>query len=188
MQARNCEERVLNLQKWRIEKAVPISCCIELCNGVPSDRTVTNVFVKGGEKRSYKESTIAAIEKACLGYVYDSAIKIPVEDVIRTQEDTVALYFAEVRKLRQTVERQAEIIRTLLCIGIICVFFFSCVALYDFLSHSTGFWATDSYGVWIVKVAFLAVITVLLSERIYALRKLKAKFLAEEQAAAESGI
>ena len=188
MQARNCRERILALKQWRMDNGKTIDQCIELCGDFPSDTTITRIFTKGGEDKTFRESTIAAIELALLGKVYEAAIKIPVEDVVRAQEDTAKRFADENRMLRRTVEQQSEIIRALVRVGLLCVVFFSGIALYDFLSHSTGFWGTNSSGVWIIKVAFIVCVAAALAERIYALRKLKAKFESEEQAAAEVGL
>ena len=188
MQARNCRERILALKQWRMDNGKTIDQCIELCGDFPSDTTITRIFTKGGEDKTFRESTIAAIELALLGKVYEAAIKIPVEDVVRAQEDTAKRFADENRMLHQTVEQQAEIIRALVRVGLLCVVFFSGIALYDFLSHSTGFWGTNSSGVWIIKVAFIVCVAAALAERIYALRKLRAKYESEEQAAAEVGL
>ena len=189
MQAKNCRERILNLKQWRIDNALTVDECIERCGDYPSEWTIRKVFAKGSEdKATFKESTIASVEKALLGKVYEPEIKIPIEDVTRTLEDAVKPLADENRLLRRTVEQQAEIIRTLVHVGLLCVFFFSGIALYDFVSHSTGFWNTDSSGVWVAKVVFIIVVALLLIERVYALHKLKAKFESEEQAAAEVGL
>lgn len=188
MQARNCRERILALKQWRMDNGKTIDQCIELCGDFPSDTTITRIFTKGGEDKTFRESTIAAIELALLGKVYSPEIKIPVEDVVRAQEDTAKRFADENRMLHHTVRRQAEIIRTLVRLGTVCLAFFSGVALYDFFSHSAGFWNTDSSGVWVAKVVFIIVVALLLIERVYALHKLKAKFESEEQAAAEVGL
>ena len=188
MQARNCRERILALKQWRMDNGKTIEQCIEMCGDFPSDTTITRIFTKGGEDKTFRESTIAAIELALLGKVYSPEIKIPVEDVVRAQEDTAKRFADENRMLHQTVRRQAVIIRTLVRLGIVCIAFFSGVALYDFFNHSAGFWNTDSSGVWIAKVAFLVVVAVVLVERVVALRKLKAQFEAEEAQIAEAKV
>ena len=185
MNARNSKERILALKQWRIDEAKTVDECISLCGAYPSDTTIRRIFAKGSEDKPFKESSIAAVELALIGKVYKPDIVIPVEEVVRGQEAAAIHYQSEIRRLRHTVERQAEIIRTLLRIGVICVLFFSSIALYDYLNHHTGFWNTNSSSVWIIKVSFLACITCLLGERVYALHKLKLKFRAEEQAAAE---
>ena len=186
MQARNCRERVLNLKKWRMENGKTIAECIELCGDFPSEKTVEKVFLKGSEEKSFRESTIAAIELACLGKVYSPEIKIPVEDVIRAQEETAKRFADENRLLRQTVEKQAHIIDALLKIGIACLVFFGGIALYDYFTHSTGFWNTDSYPIWIAKVAFLLCLFGLLLWFFIRLRAIKARFAAEEAEISEA--
>lgn len=188
MQARNCRERILALKQWRMDNGKTIDQCIEMCGDFPSDTTITRILTKGGEDKTFRESTIAAIELALIGKVYEPSIKIPVEDVVHAQEDTAKRWADENRMLRRTVLRQAEIIRTLVRLGTVCLLFFSGVALYDFFSHSSGFWNTDSSGVWIAKVAFLVVVALVLIERVVALRKLNAQFEAEEAQIAEGKV
>lgn len=188
MQARNCRERILSLKQWRLDKGLTVDQCAELCGDFPSEYTVRKIFAKGSEDKTFRESTVAAVELACLGHVYEPALKIPVEDVVRAQEDTARRFAQEVRALRHTVERQAHLIHSLLSICVISVLFFGGIALYDFFSHSTGFWNTDSYPIWIAKVAFLLYLAFALVRWFVVLRRIKARFAAEEQAAAESGI
>ena len=78
MQARNCRERILALKQWRVDNGHTVDYCVELCGGVPSDSTVSKVFYKGSENKTFRETTIAAIELKCLGRVYEPNIKIPV--------------------------------------------------------------------------------------------------------------
>ena len=73
--------------------------CIELCGDFPSDSTIRKVFAKGSEdKPSFRESTIAAIELAIIGRVYEPEIAIPVEDVIRAEKEYAENYNAELEK------------------------------------------------------------------------------------------
>lgn len=189
MQAKECKKRILHLKEWRTLNNFTIEDVVRMFpDGFPSDTTIRRIFSKGGEDKSFRESTIAALELTLLGKVYSPEIKIPVMDVVKAQEDTAKRFADENKLLRRTVEQQAEIIRALVRVGLLCVVFFSGIALYDFLSHSTGFWGTNSSGVWIIKVAFIVCVAAALAERIYALRKLRAKFEAEEQAAAEIGL
>ena len=189
MQAKECKRRILRLKEWRTLNSLSIEDVVRMFpDGFPSDTTIRRIFSKGGEDKSFRESTIAALELTLLGKVYAPEIKIPVMDVVKAQEDTAKRFADENKRLRRTVEQQAEIIRTLVFMALICIAFFSGVALYDFLSHSTGFWGTNSSGVWIIKVAFIVCVAAALAERIYALRKLRAKFESEEQAAAEVGL
>ena len=181
MQARNCRERVLNLKKWRMENGKTIAECIELCGDFPSDKTVEKVFLKGSEEKSFRESTIAAIELACLGKVYMPEIKIPVEDVIRGLEDTAKRWATENRRLRYAVERQAHIISGLMRLCIIAVLLFGCIAVYDLISHNVGFWGSDLYWVWIIKAAFLIYAGGGIVKRGLLIKKLKAKFDEEEK-------
>ena len=185
MQARNCRERVLNLKKWRMENGKTIAECIELCGDFPSDKTVEKVFLKGSEEKSFRESTIAAIELACLGKVYSPEIKIPVEDVIRAQEETAKRFADENRRLRQTVEKQKHMITGLVRLCLIAVLLMISIGIYDFITPGVGFWGSHLSWVFVLKIAFgLFALTVVI-RRILLLRKLKARF-AEEEAAAEA--
>lgn len=181
MQAKECRKRILALKEWRTLNGLSIEDCVRMFpDGFPSDTTIRRIFAKGGEEKSFRESTIAAIELSCLGKVYMPEIKIPVEDVVRAQEDTAKRFADENRLLRQTVEKQAHIINALLRIGIACLLFFGGIALYDYFTHSTGFWNTDSYPIWIAKVAFLLCLFGLLLWFFLRLRAIKARFAAEE--------
>ena len=180
MQARNCRERILALKEWRLAQGKTVDQCIELCGDFPSDTTVKRIFAKGSEDKTYRESTIAAIELACLGRVYEPSIKIPVEDVVRAQEDTAKRFADENRLLRYTVERQAHIIKALGRVVLACILFFGAIAFYDLFTKAGGFWNANTYPVWIAKVAFLLCVIGSLAWSTYKIQKLKAQFEAEE--------
>lgn len=189
MQAKDCRIRILNLKQFRLDKGLTIEQCVEMCGNYPSEWTVRKFFTKGSEdKATFKESTVAAIELALIGKVYEPNIKIPVVDVTRTLEDAVTPLANENRLLRYTVDRQAHIIKTLSRMVLACLVFFGSIALYDYFSHSTGFWNTDSYFVWIIKVAFLLCILGSMLWSFVKLKALKKRFDAEEKQLSEGGL
>lgn len=188
MQARNCRERVLNLKAWRMETGKTIAECIELCGDFPSDKTVEKVFLKGSEEKSFRESTIAAIELACLGKVYEPEIKIPVEDVIRGLEDTAKRWADENRLLRHTVEQQKHMIIGLVRLCLIAVLLMISIGVYDFITPGVGFWGSHLSWVFVLKIAFGLVALAVVIRRIVLIYRLKADFEAEEKKNAEASV
>ena len=179
MQARNCRERVLNLKAWRMRTGKTIAECVELCGDYPSDKTVEKVFLKGSEEKSFRESTIAAIELACLGKVYEPEARMPIEDVTRSIETAVKPYAAEIRLLRYTVEQQEQIINGLVRLGVLAVLLMLSIGIYDTINPGVGFWGSHLYWVSILKFIFVAFAVVIIVRRVYALHKLKLHFRAE---------
>lgn len=176
MQARNCRERILSLKQWRYEHGKTIDQCIEICGGYPSDTTISRIFGKGGEDKTFRESTIAAVELALTGKVYEPETPIPVELAVKAQVDTAKTYASEIRALEYQVKKQAHIINSLFALVVCCLVFFGSVALYDFLTHGTGFWNTDSSWVWFGKVAFLFCVAAVVLRLFFAIKKLKAEY------------
>lgn len=189
MQAKECKARILALKEWRSLNGFSIEDVVRLFpDGWPSDTTIRRIFGKGGEEKSFRESTIAALELALLGKVYAPEIKIPVVDVVKAQEDTAKRLSDDNRRLMQTVRKQKHIIISLLMLVGCCVVFFGGIALYDFVTNGTGFWNSHSWPIWIAKVAFLMCVSAVVLHYFLAMRKLEAAFLAEEKAAAEAAL
>lgn len=189
MQARECEKRIINLKNWRVQNGLSIEDVVRLFpDGFPSDTTIRRIFSKGGEQKSFRESTIAAIELTLLGKVYAPEIKIPVVDVVRAQEDTAKRLSDEYRRLDKAVRKQKHIISSLLMLVCCCIIFFGGVAIFDFATNGTGFWNSHSWPVWVAKVAFLVCVAAVGLHYFFAMRRLEAKFKAEEAAAAEAAL
>ena len=169
MQARDCRERVIRLKKWRVDNAKTVEECIELCGDFPSDSTIKKILGKGGEDKPYRESTIAAIEKALIGEVYNAQIKIPVEDVIKAQK-AMAEDFAETkRKQVAVITKQKAEVRVRDAVICILVIYDIAMLIYDRLMDTTGFYNAHSATVWFVQVAIAMSIATVCS--IYLLRK-----------------
>lgn len=177
MQAKNCKERILKLKAWRIDKGLTVDQCVELCGDYPSGSTIRKVFAKGSEEKSFRESTIAAIELALLGKVYEPDIKIPVEDVARTLEEATKPLAEENRALRYQVQRQTKISSGLLRLCFTAVLLFGAIAFYDLRIDNAGFWGSKVYWVWIIKAVFLLYAAAVVLGCALALRKLKAEFV-----------
>ena len=155
MQAKNCKERITRLKEWRINKALTVDQCIELCGDFPSDSTIRKVFAKGSEdKSSFRESTIAAIELAVMGRVYEPKIAIPVEDVIRAEKEYAENYNAELEKKRLIEQQQKGLLN--FCFIIALFFLFNSVILiYDITVTHIGFFTLDNFFVWIAELVFV---------------------------------
>lgn len=147
----------------------------------PSGSTIRKVFAKGSEDKSFRESTIAAIELALLGKVYEPDIKIPVEDVARTLEAAVKPLADENRLLQHTVKQQKQIINGLVRLCITAVLLIIAIGIYDFNTPGVGFWGSHLSWVFLLKVAFGIYASVVVIKRIFLLRKLNAEFEAEEE-------
>lgn len=156
MQAKNCRERIIRLKEWRVNKALTVDQCIELCGDFPSDSTIRKVFAKGSEdKPSFRESTIAAIELAVMGRVYEPKIAIPVEDVIRAEKEYAGNYNAELEKKRLIEQQQKGLLN--FCFVIIALFFLfnSVILIYDLAYKHIGFFTVDNVFVWVVELVFV---------------------------------
>lgn len=156
MQAKNCRERILKLKEWRTNKGLTVDRCIELCGDFPSDSTIRKVFAKGSEEKpSYKESTIAAIELAVMGRVYEPEIAIPVVDVIRAQKENAEKYNAELEKQRIIEDQQKGLLR--FCFVIIALFFIfnSVILIYDITVTHIGFFTPENFFVWVAELVFV---------------------------------
>jgi hypothetical protein len=169
-----------------METGKTIAECIELCGDFPSDKTVEKVFLKGSEEKSFRESTIAAIELACLGKVYSPEIKIPVEDVTRTIEDAVKPLADENRLLKHTVNQHKQMINSLVRLCITAVLLIISIGIYDFNTPGVGFWGSHLSWVFLLKIAFGIYAAVVVIRHVFLLRKLKADFEAEEKKNAEA--
>ena len=181
MQARNCRERILALKQWRMDNGKTIDQCIELCGDFPSDTTITRIFTKGGEDKTFRESTIAAIELALLGKVYEPAIKIPVEDVVRAQEDTAKRFADENRLLHRTVEQQKHILNSLVKLCSVAVLLIISIGIYDFNTPGVGFWGSHVSWVFVLKIAFGIYAAAVIIRSIIIGRNLKKKYKEEEK-------
>ena len=188
MQAKNCKERILKLKAWRIDKGLTVDQCVELCGDYPSGSTIRKVFAKGSEDKSFRESTIAAIELALLGKVYEPDIKIPVEDVARTLESAVKPLADENRLLQHTVNQQKQMINGLVRLCITAVLLIISIGIYDFNTPGVGFWGSHLSWVFLLKIAFGIYAAVVVVRHVFLLRKLKADFEAEEKKNAEASV
>lgn len=180
MQARDCRQRIIALKEWRMHHGKTIDECIEICGNYPADATIRRMLGKGGEDKTFRESTVAAVELALMGKVYEPEIKIPVMDVVRAQEATAKQFAAENRQLRYQVQRQSHIITGLLALALCSLIFFGGIAIYDFCTNGTGFWNSDASWIWVVKVSFLICVALVLLRLFVKIRQLNAQFAAEE--------
>lgn len=169
MQARNCAERIASLKKWRMDNAKTVEECVALFDGFPSDSTVKRVLGKGSEAKSYRESTIAAMELAMLGHVYSPQISIPVEDVIHAQKDAVRPYVEEVRELAGSVAEKSEELKLRDRIIAVLLVFDVIILIYDLTNKTAGFFNSHSAFVWVIEA--LAVFAVAFIVLYYRLRK-----------------
>lgn len=164
MQARNCKERIAKLKQYRLDKGLTIEQCIELCGGFPSESTIRKLFSKGGGDKTYRESTIAALELAIIGQVYMPEISIPVEDVIQAQKDLAQAAAEELeRKTRREallIDQQKASLRTRDIIIMIMLVFDLIILAYDLSHQGIGFFNTSSSLVWFVQIAFVLCIAV----------------------------
>lgn len=190
MQAKNCKERILKLKEWRIEQGLTVDRCIELCGDFPSESTIRKIFAKGSEEKiSYRESTIAAIEQACLGQAYMPEITIPLEDVIEAQQETAAeaerlRHIQELKIAQQKAKLHVCYIMLALLFGFDIV-----ILLYDVTHLNTGFFNANSIFVWCVQVVFLVatgIILISFSVR-YWMRKKKIEELEQQTPQVQGG-
>lgn len=158
MQAKNCKERILRLKDWRIDNGLTVDQCVELCGNFPSESTVKKFFAKGSEEKSFRESTVAAIEKALLGKVYEPKIAIPVEDVIRAEKEHAEAYNTELEKKRLIEAQQKGLLN--FCFIIIGLFFAfnTTILIYDLAYKHIGFFTTENIFVWVLELVFLTVL------------------------------
>lgn len=181
MQAKNCKERIIRLKNRRVERRLTIDQVIELCGGFPSESTITKFFAKGCEDKSYRESTVAALEIVLFGEVYNAAISIPVEDVVEAQKEAAAL--AEKQARIQTLNLEQQRAKLRVCYVMLALFFVfdSVILLYDIRHPDLGFFSSPSTLVWYVQLGFLVAlgITITVFFARYWLRKKELKSLEE---------
>ena len=168
MTARDCQKRITALKEWRMNKGYTVEQCIELCNGFPSDTTVRRIFNTNSGEKTFRESTIAALELALMGEVYNPEISIPVEDVIKAQKESAEAAEKTHRMQALQIAQQRANIRVRDFIIIAFALYEAFVIVYDRLNPHIGFYNTNSITVWVVQVTLLVVIGVILS--VYILR------------------
>ena len=163
MTARDCQKRITALKEWRMNKGYTVEQCIELCNGFPSDTTVRRIFNTNSGEKTFRESTIAALELALMGKLYNPDISIPVEDVIEAQKETAEL--AEKQSRIQTLKLEQLKAKLRVCYVMLALFFtFNSVILFYDLTHPTlGFFNSPSTKVWYVQFGFLIAVAVTLA-------------------------
>jgi hypothetical protein len=162
VQARNCAERIANLKKWRMDNGKTVDECVELFDGVPSVSTIKKVLGKGSEAKSFRESTIAAMELKMMGHVYSPQIAIPVEDVIRAQE-------AVVRPLVEASKVKSEEIKLRDRLIAVLLLFDVAILIFDLSIKTGGFFNSKTLVVWVIEV--VVVLTVAFILFIYKKRK-----------------
>ena len=155
MQARNCSERILNLKKWRLDNGKTVDQCVALFDGVPSDSTIKKVLGKGSENKSFRESTIAAMELKMMGHVYSPQIAIPVEDVIRAQEAVVRPLVEESKKKSEEIKLRDRLIAVLL-------FFDAAFLIFDLSIKTGGFFNSKTLVVWVIEAVVVLAVAVIL--------------------------
>ena len=162
MQARDCEKRILRLKQWRVDNAKTVEQCSEMCNGVPADSTVKKVLARGSETKMFRETTIAAIELALLGAVYNPAIAIPVEAAVHAQEAIVRPLVAENKEKSEEIKLRDRLIVVLLLFDV-------AILIFDLSIKTGGFFNSHTVIVWVIEaLVVFAVAAILL---IYKKRK-----------------
>jgi hypothetical protein len=155
MQARDCKQRVLRLKQWRVDNAKTVEQCIELCKGVPSDGTIKSVFRINSENKTFRETTLAAIELALLGAVYNPQITIPVEAAIHAQE-------AVVRPLLKANEEKSEEIKVRDRLIAVLLLFDAAILIFDLSIKTGGFFNSKTAVVWVIEALVVSAVAAIL--------------------------
>lgn len=155
MQARDCRQRIIRLKNWRIDNAKTVEQCIELCGGVPSDGTIKSVFRINSENKTFRETTLAAIELALFGAVYNPNISIPVEAAIHAQEDIVRPLVEENREKSEEIKMRDRLIAVLLL-------FDAAILIFDLSIKTGGFFNSKTLIVWIIEAIVVSAIAAIL--------------------------
>lgn len=155
MQARDCEKRILKLKQWRVENAKTVEQCAEMCNGVPADSTVKKVLARGSETKMFRETTIAAMELALLGAVYNPAISIPVEAAVHAQE-------AIVRPLVQSNKEKSEEIKMRDRLIAVLLLFDAAILIFDLTIKTGGFFNSKTVVVWVIEALVVSAVAAIL--------------------------
>lgn len=155
MQARDCRQRVLRLKQWRIDNAKTVEQCISMCGDVPSDGTIKSVFRVNSENKSFRETTIAAIELALLGAVYNPQISIPIEAAIHAQE-------AVVRPLLKANEEKSEEIKMRDRLIAVLLLFDAAILIFDLSIKTGGFFNSKTAIVWVIEAIVVTAVAAIL--------------------------
>lgn len=155
MQARDCEQRVLRLKQWRMDNGKTVEQCIELCNGVPSDGTIKSVFRVNSENKTFRETSIAAIELALFGSVYNPQITIPVEAAIHAQEDIV-------RPLVEANKEKSEEIKVRDRLIAVLLLFDAAILIFDLSIKTGGFFNSKTVVVWVIEALVVSAVAAIL--------------------------